>query len=75
VLREALRACNVDIPSDEPLHHDLSWLPPFEDPQEAGGTGVPFFVFDGKWALSGAHPPAVLLQGLRHALEQRALTA
>jgi predicted DsbA family dithiol-disulfide isomerase len=32
-----------------------------------GITGVPFFVADGKYAVSGAQPPEVLLQLLRHA--------
>ncbi len=26
-----------------------------------GITGVPFFVFDGRYAVSGAQPPSVLL--------------
>lgn len=29
---------------------------------ESGVSGVPFFIFNGKWALSGAHPPATFRQ-------------
>jgi predicted DsbA family dithiol-disulfide isomerase len=42
------------------------------DEQQAaryGITGVPFFVADGKYAVSGAQPPEVLLQLLRRAYE------
>ena len=35
-----------------------------------GVTGVPFFVFDGKYALSGAQDPAVLLQVIERALAE-----
>ena len=44
------------------------------DEQQAaryGISGVPFFVADGKYAVSGAQPPEVLLQLLRHAYDQR----
>jgi predicted DsbA family dithiol-disulfide isomerase len=40
------------------------------DEQQAaryGITGVPFFVADGKYAVSGAQPPEVLLQLLQRA--------
>jgi predicted DsbA family dithiol-disulfide isomerase len=43
------------------------------DEQQAaryGITGVPFFVADGKYAVSGAQPPEVLLQLLRRAYEE-----
>jgi predicted DsbA family dithiol-disulfide isomerase len=43
------------------------------DEQQAaryGITGVPFFVADGKYAVSGAQPPEVLLQLLRQAYEE-----
>jgi predicted DsbA family dithiol-disulfide isomerase len=36
-----------------------------------GITGVPFFVADGKYAVSGAQPPEVLLQLLRRAYDER----
>jgi predicted DsbA family dithiol-disulfide isomerase len=35
-----------------------------------GITGVPFFVADGKFAVSGAQPPEVLLQFLRRAYDE-----
>jgi predicted DsbA family dithiol-disulfide isomerase len=36
-----------------------------------GISGVPFFVADGKYAVSGAQPPEVLLQLLRRAYDER----
>jgi predicted DsbA family dithiol-disulfide isomerase len=42
------------------------------DEQQAaryGITGVPFFVADGKYAVSGAQPPEVLLQLLQRAYD------
>ncbi len=33
-------------------------------------TGVPFFVADGKYAVSGAQPPEVLLQLLQRAYDE-----
>lgn len=36
-----------------------------EAARRIGVTGVPFFVFDERGALSGAHPPATLLAALR----------
>ena len=35
-----------------------------------GITGVPFFVADGKYAVSGAQPPEVLLQLLQRAYDE-----
>jgi predicted DsbA family dithiol-disulfide isomerase len=32
-----------------------------------GATGVPFFVIDGAFAISGAQPAETILAGLRHA--------
>ena len=43
------------------------------DEQQAaryGITGVPFFVADGKYAVSGAQPPEVLMQLLRRAYDE-----
>jgi predicted DsbA family dithiol-disulfide isomerase len=39
--------------------------------QQMGIGGVPFFVFDGRLAASGAQPPDVLLAGLQQAWESR----
>jgi len=44
------------------------------DEQQAaryGITGVPFFVADGKYAVSGAQPPEALLQLLQRAYDER----
>ena len=38
-----------------------------------GITGVPFFVADGKYAVSGAQPPEVLLQLLQRAYDEASL--
>lgn len=38
---------------------------------QLGVQGVPFYLFGGKYAASGAQPPEVLLQGLRRAWEDR----
>jgi len=38
---------------------------------EYGITGVPFFVADGKYAVSGAQPPEVLLQLLQRAYDEK----
>ena len=35
--------------------------------QEAGITGVPFFIFNGRTAVSGAHDPPMLLEAIRAA--------
>jgi predicted DsbA family dithiol-disulfide isomerase len=40
--------------------------------QELGIGGVPFFIFDGRFGLSGAQPPEVLLQALTYTVDQRA---
>jgi len=37
--------------------------------REMGVSGVPFFIFDGKTALSGAHEPAALLEAIAKARE------
>lgn len=75
VLRAALDECGIALPGDPDvrLHHDLSWLPSLEstfDPLHSHGTGVPSFIFDGRLALSGAHPPAVLVAAMHRALAQ-----
>ena len=72
VLRSAMLACGIGTPGepDAPLHHGLTWLPAVRDPQEPsqrGVTGVPHFAFNGALALSGALPPATLLQAMRRA--------
>jgi predicted DsbA family dithiol-disulfide isomerase len=39
--------------------------------RELGINGVPFFVIDGKWALSGAQEPATFAAALAHAQRER----
>lgn len=73
VLRLALLECGISAPDPvaSPLHHDAQWLPPLRDPQDPqplGGLGVPHFVFKGGHSLSGAQPPAMLLQAMRRSL-------
>ena len=75
VVRQALQECGIATPgpADAPLHHALPWLPPLRDPQDPaphGGGGVPHFVFNASYAVSGAQPPALLLEAMRRALAQ-----
>jgi predicted DsbA family dithiol-disulfide isomerase len=39
-----------------------------------GVTGVPFFVFDNRYALSGAQPPETILAAMRQTVQDRATT-
>jgi predicted DsbA family dithiol-disulfide isomerase len=41
------------------------------DAQRLGATGVPFFVFDGRYAVGGAQPPEVMLQVLDRCWQER----
>lgn len=40
--------------------------------EQTGVSGVPFFVFDGRYALSGAQPPEIILAAVRQTVEDRA---
>ncbi|MBK9125943.1 MAG: DsbA family oxidoreductase [Chloroflexi bacterium] len=42
---------------------------------QMGITGVPFFIFNGKWALSGAQPPDVFAQVLERVAAESAAQA
>lgn len=44
-------------------------LAAYQQAQQLGVTGVPFFVFNGRLALSGAHPPETILQVMHQAIE------
>jgi predicted DsbA family dithiol-disulfide isomerase len=44
-----------------------------EDAYRLGVSGVPFFVFDGRYALSGAQPPEVILAAMRQTAGARAI--
>jgi predicted DsbA family dithiol-disulfide isomerase len=46
-----------------------------ENAYRLGVTGVPFFVFDDRYALSGAQPPQVILAAMRQTVEDRAAAA
>lgn len=41
-----------------------------EHAHQLGITGVPFFIFNGRYAISGAQPPAVMVQTLRQVAER-----
>lgn len=41
-------------------------------PESLDVPGVPFFVFNRRYALSGAQPPELLLSGMRQALQKQA---
>lgn len=42
------------------------------DAMRLGVTGVPFFVFDNRYALSGAQPPESILAAMRQTVQDRA---
>jgi predicted DsbA family dithiol-disulfide isomerase len=46
-----------------------------EDAYRLGVTGVPFFVFDNRYAFSGAQPPATILAAMRQTVQDRVATA
>ena len=57
--RAALRALLLSDAGQEQVLADVRWA------QEAGISGVPFFIVDNKYAWSGAQPPDAILQMLR----------
>ncbi|MDQ0143186.1 DsbA family oxidoreductase [Cupriavidus necator] len=77
VLGQALQACGIPAPgpAGAPVLAELDWLPPLRDaeaPPLPAGHGVPHFVFNGKLSVSGARPPAALLQVMYQALARTA---
>lgn len=46
-----------------------------EDAFRLGVTGVPFFVFDNRYGLSGAQPPRTILAAMQQAVADRATAA
>ena len=70
VLGQALRECGVQVPG--PVLHDAAWLPPLPACPARNDMGVPHFVFDRAHSVSGAQPPAVLLDAMRSALARMA---
>ncbi len=73
LLSDALIECGIDVPGnpDQPIRHDLDWLPALHGPDDApprNGLGVPHFVFHGTHSVSGSRPPAALLEAMLRAL-------
>ncbi len=79
VLIEAARACGMEPQVvAELLEGDADKaevLTEIAAAQNLGVTGVPFFVFDGKFGLPGAQPPEVLQRTIVKALEESARDA
>jgi len=71
VLRDAARACGIAQPDATADDAAFEWLPPLHDADALASPppfGVPHFRFNGGHDLSGAQPPAVLLDVMRSAL-------
>jgi len=71
VLRDAASACGIALPDAAPGDETFDWLPPLRDasaPPPAPTFGVPHFRFNGGHDLSGAQPPAALLDAMQRAL-------
>lgn len=72
VLREAAEAAGLDGGEIEArLASDLDRQAIADEIAEAtriGVTGVPFFIFEGRYAVSGAHPPETLASAIDKAL-------
>lgn len=72
--RATLLAIAQDI--DLPMTELSQWLDSgMGKPTPLDVPGVPFFVFNQRFALSGAQPPELLLSGMRQALEAPTLPA
>jgi predicted DsbA family dithiol-disulfide isomerase len=76
VLADAAAACGMDreetrkrLDSDEDVE---SVREEIDRIHKLGVNGVPFFIFGGKYALSGAQPPEALLQAMRQAADEKA---
>lgn len=77
VLLEAAARSGADPAEIDQLRSDLSGgtrrddvITMIEQARTSGVTGVPFFIIDGQLALSGAQPPAVILQALEQVASQ-----
>jgi len=57
--REAMRALLQGDAAREQVQAEARWA------QQAGISGVPFFIVDNRYAWSGAQPPEAILQILR----------
>lgn len=75
VLLEIAEACGLDRDAaavaihDPALHQQL--LGEADQAHALGITGVPFFVFDNTFAMSGAQPPQVFLRALDQVVQFR----
>ena len=76
VLANAAAACGMDreetlkrLESDEDIE---SVREEIDRIHKLGVNGVPFFIFGGKYALSGAQPPEALVQAMRQAADEKA---
>jgi predicted DsbA family dithiol-disulfide isomerase len=56
---DAVQALLQSDAAQDQVQADAAWA------QQAGISGVPFFIVDGKYAWSGAQPPEAILQMLR----------
>ncbi len=72
--REALLALTADLPVDPEKLADASFLDAVagaaEGSRSQGVSGVPFFIFNQQFAVSGAQPPSVLLSALEKAASE-----
>src|SRR4051794_27998841 len=76
--RDALVRLAAEVGLDETAARDVLWSDRYGDAVRAdeqqatayGVTGVPFFVVDGKYGVSGAQPADVLLQLLERAYDE-----
>ncbi len=75
VLAGAAQDCGMDgalvkqrLATDEDVDHVRADI---ESAQRMGVNGVPFFIIDGKYGVSGAQAPETLVEAIRHALAQR----
>jgi predicted DsbA family dithiol-disulfide isomerase len=76
VLADAAAVCGMDreetrrrLDSDEDVE---SVREEIDRIHKLGVNGVPFFIFGGKYALSGAQPPEALVQAMRQAADEKA---
>lgn len=68
LLLEIARECGVDVDAlaGELVSTDTPLMP---ENAPTSPEGVPYFVFNGRVALAGAHPPAMLLAAMRETLQ------
>ncbi len=63
------QACGLDGPAVDACLSDTASTPSASAQRPTAPEGVPYFVFNGQYALAGAHPPEALLQAMHHALD------